>query len=310
VTGEVQVLPGEVTDRKLRLYRMDFVATLRSDDGRVRTVLIELQRVMAPDFVGRFRSYIGRTYLTPRAIVEPQSAEHRKIGEGHLPLVAVYFFGFVLEANFPKVFRIRRRYLHYRTKEPLQNEVEAMEKLTHDAVVVQIPKVGEAGDTPLDRILSLFDQSKMGATPYVLEYSEEKDNPMQDTLVTSVARKLEQVAANMDAQDRMRIEYELQLWARELEYAFRAKREAEREAEVAVAAAKAAAKAAAEAAAAAAAEAAAAAAAAQREKDAAVAASTRDLEFAAKRISEAEARAARLEKMLRERGVQLDEPNA
>jgi hypothetical protein len=221
VTGEVQVLPGEVNERWLRVYRMDFVATVRNDDGSVKTVLIELQRVMAPDFVGRFRSYLGKAYSMPRVTMEPQTAENRKMGHGHLPIVAVYFFGFVLGASFPKVFRIRRRYVHYATQEILEPPVEAMEKLTHDAVVVQIPKVGDPGDTPLDRILKLFDQSKVGPDPHFIEYNEEDDNRMKDPFVTVIARKLHGVAADPETKERMRIEDELATYVEELDFAYR-----------------------------------------------------------------------------------------
>ena len=54
------ILPDE--RRGLTLFRLDFKAIIKEDDGRSKTVLIELQKSKYPTDIQRFRNYLGANY--------------------------------------------------------------------------------------------------------------------------------------------------------------------------------------------------------------------------------------------------------
>ena len=86
----VEVRPHEYTNVKrdtLSVFRIDFGATVRQDDGTEQFMLIELQKTRLPTETLRFRQYLGVQYQNPQNI----------IGEGRdthaLPMVAIYLLG-------------------------------------------------------------------------------------------------------------------------------------------------------------------------------------------------------------------------
>lgn len=207
-----------MTDRMLRIYRIDFAATVLMGDGQRHRVIIELQKAVAPDFIGRFRRYLGRQYQIPiqRVAGDAQTRESRISGKGHLPIIGVYLFGFTLSEAHPKVVRVKRQYLHYSTMEVIHECIPAMELLTHDAVMVQLSKAGEPGMLPVDQILRLFDQAKCADNAHYVKLDDD-DDQLNSHIVKKMVRILAKLASDPETQEAMAVEDEVVDYVAQLE---------------------------------------------------------------------------------------------
>ncbi|MDY5314646.1 MAG: hypothetical protein SPG89_08595, partial [Prevotella sp.] len=77
-----------VTRDKISMFRIDFAAQVKEDDGTVRLILIELQKTWVDTETLRFRRYLAAQYNT----------EENMVKEGDLkvyavPMIAVYLLG-------------------------------------------------------------------------------------------------------------------------------------------------------------------------------------------------------------------------
>ena len=71
----------------ISMFRIDFGATIREEDGGEHLVLIELQKTWLETETLRFRQYLGVQYSRKENIVEESEDKHA------LPMVAVYLLG-------------------------------------------------------------------------------------------------------------------------------------------------------------------------------------------------------------------------
>jgi DNA repair exonuclease SbcCD nuclease subunit len=203
--------------RPLHIYRLDFSAQVRLADGSIHQVLIELQKAQSSEVIGRFRGYIGTHYAKPTPTVGDS---------GPLPIIAIYILGFILNHDLPKVTKVKRQYLDGVTGETLTTRDRFIESLTHDAVIVQIPKLNDTVDTDIERALALFDQRYQAVgNPHFLMLNEQAS---QDQLVQQMLRTLLAAASDEATQISMGLEDEV---VRILD----AKTKAEDEAKVAIA---------------------------------------------------------------------------
>ena len=72
------------TRNNISMFRIDFGATIREDNGHEHLVLIELQKTWLETETLRFRQYLGAQYSRKENIVEESKDKHA------LPMVAVY----------------------------------------------------------------------------------------------------------------------------------------------------------------------------------------------------------------------------
>ena len=231
-------LPQEVTDRKaaslatndwnLRLFRLDFAAEVEWIPGQPHKVLIELQKALAAEAVSRFRNYLGKHYARP-----PKKSEDLSQKSENLPIIAIYFLGFTLSPDIPKVVRVQRRYLNAVTQEPLPAQVRDgfLEQLTHDAVAVQIPLLDDHAESDLERTLAVFDQRRKASNPHFLLVKEGEEIVPGDPLVKRIVRKLLAVASDAETQAQMDAEDEVVGFFERLEIETRLKEQALRAAE-------------------------------------------------------------------------------
>ncbi|MCB1191087.1 MAG: hypothetical protein KDK90_11655, partial [Leptospiraceae bacterium] len=68
---------------------------------------------------------------------------------------------------------------------------EFIEKLTHNSYIIQLTKLDESVQTPLDRILTIFDQKKQTKQREILEYpDEESEKFSSDELLQRAIKRL------------------------------------------------------------------------------------------------------------------------
>jgi hypothetical protein len=152
----------------LSIFRIDFGATVRESDGSVHLILIELQKTWLPTETLRFRQYLGAQYAN--------KANMQSEGRGAyaIPMVTVYLLGHKVGDIEEPVLYVRRRSYDYNDNivtKGLPNPF--VDSLTHDSIIVQIPRLRGQVNNRVEKVLSIFDQSQMdGANKQVLNIDE------------------------------------------------------------------------------------------------------------------------------------------
>jgi hypothetical protein len=216
----VELRPHEYANTKrdtLSVFRIDFGATIRKDDGTEQLILVELQKggvQRLPSVSGgypwlptetlRFRQYIGVQYSNPENVV----------GEGRdcraLPMVAIYLLGHkVGDIEEPVI------YVH---NEPCDYDGNLVTKglpdpfvssLTHESIIVQIPRLRGKINNRLDEILSIFDQSQTNAdTNDHTIFIDENRYAEEDAEMQRILRRLLMAAVSSDIRQDMNVEDE------------------------------------------------------------------------------------------------------
>ena len=192
-----------ITRDNISMFRIDFAARVREEDGSVRLILIELQKTWLDTETLRFRRYLAAQY----------NAEENMIKEGEgkgyaVPMVAVYLLGHRVGDIDKAVVYVNHKALDYDGKE-VENGMDDpfINSLTHDSILVQIPLLHGKINNRLDKVLSVFDQTNVeGDTQQVLKIDEDKyadDNDMMYVL-----HKLTAAAANSEMRQDMNVEDE------------------------------------------------------------------------------------------------------
>ena len=160
-----------VTRDKISMFRIDFAAQIKEDDGTVRLVLIELQKTWVDTETLRFRRYLAAQY----------NAEENMVKEGELkgyavPMIAVYLLGHRVGDIDKAVVYVTHNAFDYDGKvveggmqDPFINS------LIHDSIIVQIPLLHGKINNRLDRVLSVFDQSQRDAKNQQIVCLDEKE---------------------------------------------------------------------------------------------------------------------------------------
>ena len=135
----------------IRACRLDFTVRIKTKSGE-KAIYIELQKAWSRNEMQRFRSYLAAQY--DRA---------SNVGDDNypLPILSIYIIGETVDHLNDAVTYITRRYYN-------QDGVEInkdcpswfVERLSHDMVVIQVPKIKARPDSTLDNLLTFFDQRK------------------------------------------------------------------------------------------------------------------------------------------------------
>lgn len=189
---------------RISLFRIDFSAKVREDDGSEHLVLIELQKTWLITETLRFRQYLGTQYLNKENIIEKKNEFGQKRTYG-LPIISIYILGHPLGDLTEPVVYVRRRYLDY-DDNLLPSPDPFIESLTHDSIIVQIPFLTGRTRNRLERLLSVFDQEyRQPESEHYLEINEEH----MDEEVKCVVHRLLKAAAAPNVRRAMEIEDEI-----------------------------------------------------------------------------------------------------
>ena len=189
---------------RISLFRIDFSAKIRENDGSEHLVLIELQKSWLITETLRFRQYLGTQYLNKENIIEEKN-EHGQRRTYGLPIISIYILGHPLGDLTEPVVYVRRRYLDY-DDNLLPSPDPFIESLTHDSIIVQIPFLTGRTRNRLERLLSVFDQEyRQADSEHYLEINDEH----LDDEVKCVVHRLLKAAAAPDVRRAMEIEDEI-----------------------------------------------------------------------------------------------------
>ncbi len=132
------------------VYRLDFIATIKTESGELKKVLIEIQKAKNQIDLMRFRNYLAEQYKKEDVV------NNKKVA---LPITTIYILGFILPEIETACLKVERNYLDLTNKTILKTKSDFVEKLTHDSFIVQVERITSNYKTKLDKLLSIFEQS-------------------------------------------------------------------------------------------------------------------------------------------------------
>ena len=167
----VEVKPQEFTylneSGSLAVFRLDFIATILTETGESKKVLIEIQKAQNQIDLMRFRNYLGEQYRKEDTVNDEKVA---------LPITTIYILGFILPEILTPCINVERNYIDLINRTVLQTKSDFVERLTHDCFVVQVQRITGRYQTRLDKLLSVFEQTNfLDDKKIVKEFTHETD---------------------------------------------------------------------------------------------------------------------------------------
>ena len=191
-----------VSRTDISMFRIDFGATIREEDGREHLVLIELQKTWLETETLRFRQYLGVQYSRKENIVEESADKHA------LPMVAVYLLGHRVGDFTTPVIYVNHKTYDYDGRELVRHHPDPfVESLTHDSIIVQIPLLRGRVTNRLEKLLSVFRQTGDSRQDRQTLRVEE-DAYAGDADMEYILRRLVSAAANPEVRQDMNVEDE------------------------------------------------------------------------------------------------------
>ena len=149
----VEVKPQEFTYTDelagLAVFRLDFIATVKTETGEQKKVLIEIQKAKNQIDLMRFRNYLGEQYKREDIVSNEKVV---------LPITTIYILGFKLPEIETPCIKVERNYNDLINNKILVQKSDFVEKLTHDSFIVQVDRITNSYSTKLEKLLSLFEQ--------------------------------------------------------------------------------------------------------------------------------------------------------
>jgi hypothetical protein len=165
------------------IYRIDFMATIQTENGKHEKILIEVQKSWDEDDLMRFRNYLGEQY---------RKRENIDGKETILPITTIYILGFNLAEVKSACVKVKRYYEDMIEGEIIEIKSRFIESLTHDCYVIQAKRITDKRySTKLDKLLSLFEQNHFySADSEVSKHYHPKSYDDDIQLITSVLNEM------------------------------------------------------------------------------------------------------------------------
>ncbi|MDX1906574.1 MAG: cell envelope integrity protein TolA [Bacteroidia bacterium] len=189
------------TSGNVSILRFDFKAIIKTQTGEHKKVLIELQKAKQVLDVMRFRRYLGDNYRKEDEV----SNERNELEKRPLPIVTIYFLGFLLDKIPHAIVKINREYRDVITQEIVEVKEEFVELLTHDSYLIQLRRLSGKARTRLERMLQVFNPAYKTEDPHQLNFAGEVDDPLLKKMVDRLGRAI----ASDEIRDRMDLEDEI-----------------------------------------------------------------------------------------------------
>ena len=198
----VEVKPQEFTYTDelagLAVFRLDFIATIKTETGESKKILIEIQKAKNQIDLMRFRNYLAEQYKK-----EDDVNGEKMI----LPITTIYILGFKLPEINAACLKVERNYKDLVNNSRIETKSDFIEKLTHDSYVVQVERITGKYQTKLDKLLSLFEQTNfVDDRKIVKEFTHEIDN--EDIKITTDILHF----SGTNTEERKKIENEQEAW--------------------------------------------------------------------------------------------------
>jgi hypothetical protein len=165
------------------VFRLDFIATVKTKNDGIKKILIEVQKAKDQDDLMRFRNYLAEQYKK-RDEIDGQ--------EMILPIVTIYILGFNLTGINTAFVRVKRTYTDGIDNKPIETKSTFIESLTHDSYIIQTRRITDKRyNTKLDKLLSLFEQKHfIRDDSEIIKHYLHKPDSEDINLMTSILHKM------------------------------------------------------------------------------------------------------------------------
>ena len=200
-------LSQEELDRlkQLTVIRLDFVATVKTDDGDYKKVLIEIQKARDNTDVMRFRYYLAEQYKRKDAIPAKGKTAHEP-----LPIITIYLLGFNLPETDAVVISVKRNFQDVIANRALKVKIPFIEYLTHDSYIVQLGRITGKMQTRTEHVLSVFEQR------YFIDAKKKTSKKYPHVTDDKVVRLMLEILEHACADPEQRAEIELEWMSHEV----------------------------------------------------------------------------------------------
>jgi len=157
------------TDKEIKLFHLDFTATIELSDGTEELIMIEIQKANKANDIFRFKRYICANFQKKQEIeiVNPKTQAVEKIDKP-IRLIPIFILNFRIENEIDDlIIRTKRLKTGVFKEQNLQKQNEFIDNLSYDIWIVQLPNLSkiqkaeyENDDykTKLYLLFNLFDQ--------------------------------------------------------------------------------------------------------------------------------------------------------
>lgn len=197
--GKRRFLNQQIKEQlSINFFRLDFIATILTENGERKKVLIEIQKVKNNIDLMRFRNYLGEHYKREDMVNNEKQV---------LPITTIYILGFNLPEIESACIKVERNYIDLIAKKIIQIKSDFVERLTHDSFIVQVNRITTRYQTSLDKLLSIFEQSNfLDEGKIIKDFKHEIEN--EDLkIVTDILHH-----TGVDPEQKKLIEIEQEAW--------------------------------------------------------------------------------------------------
>ena len=198
----VEVKPQEFTYTDelagLAVFRLDFIATITTETGEQKKVLIEIQKAKNQIDLMRFRNYLAEQYKKEDFVDNEKTI---------LPITTIYILGFKLPEIETPCIKVERNYKDLINNKIIDKKSDFVEKLTHDCFIVQVDRITNSYSTKLEKLLSIFEQQHfIDDKKITKEFTHELDT--EDIKLTTDILHF----SGTNPEERKKIEIEQEAW--------------------------------------------------------------------------------------------------
>lgn len=156
---------------QLTLFRLDFKAVIKDEDGNNKTVLIELQKSKYSTDIQRFRNYLGANYMAKKH--KRNAAREPKVEyQTAWPIITIYILGYNLDDLPYMAVSVNREVINSVSKEKIKVKSFFIEHLTHQSHIIQVRRLPEHRRTRLENFMVLFNQAWCTDDGYIIDLQE------------------------------------------------------------------------------------------------------------------------------------------
>ncbi len=186
----------------LTFYSLDFAAQIRTQTGKERQIIIELQKAKLTNDMIRFRSYLGRQYMNTdlfRWIVSRQGWRYKS----GIPIYAIFILGKSLQeyADVP-VVKPQTSVRDHHTGELLGLKGDFVPSLFYEGLIINVPALSHRWRNELETLLGIFDQEQIDESHHIMNVRE-GDFPER---YRPVIRCLQAAVQSKEMRNKMQIE--------------------------------------------------------------------------------------------------------
>jgi hypothetical protein len=184
------------------VYRVDFMATIRDENGEYRKILIEVQKSLETIDISRFRKYLGEQYSNENTVII--NNVEKKLT---LPITTIYILGNKLAEIKCSCLKVERTQKDMLTNKTVSGKDDFVEKLTHDSYIIQTGRITDTRYvTALEKLLTIFEQRYFvkNSSEAIKEYRYQPSPDDEEIIL--ITKTLHEMG--VDPEERKRIEDE------------------------------------------------------------------------------------------------------